>query len=1017
MGASPWTKFRNLCGYYSDCVKYSEKRQEYLFTDQQDETFIVPALEAGWHLKSRFDIETSTAQRFARNVLLTADDTDELFLGYPLSSFISPKGFHCLCPVMLFPVSVTTLGPGRTSGLRVEVDRQGIDINRDWVEFHIPRDRQNYFIRACERSDDEMRSVDVESALQFISRHLRRNIDPNFMDFTLRHDDAVRGILNTAVLFVGGKTKYTRNLVRELGQIRNESDAVLDSTALAYVFRDPPLPVTVCRDENRRMPAVFTGNPLNEHQYMAVAEALNSPVSKVTGPPGTGKSHMSVNLIANEVLNGGSVLFTSKNHKAIHAVFEMCQTAKLDPDFDLVEFCTAPGNDSAAQWDKMKDRLEQVVDLVRARAAGKGLGELGELPDAVRCPALCSLEEGLGKFRDAEGTLERYAELRRRVSRFEQLIVRIDELLSRIPAVSRDDPAFRALLENCVDALEEEPRLSRWGRFLERVKRILRLADDRPDVRSQLNALVPGIAPAYSSRRSVSRSVRRLLDTLKFRSVVEGWRLGEFDAVRSEASSLSYEKLKESLKAELVRVNASAREAYVEAFRDRVSSVDTLDLVSRISGALKENPAQPLSFMSAIGDDGRYRKPLALFRDFHRLFPAWAVTLLSLRRASPCLPGVFSLVLIDEASQCEIPPMIPALFRARRVAVVGDPDQFPPVITIKTARDVSLRRKWNILNAEMDKFGYSDNNVFSVVPRSKSQTVRLVEHFRCMDDIAMYINDEFYNGELCPCVGDRADQGYEAYGLKPGMAWIDAPGGDEAEAQAALGYLKALADRGFKGTVGVISPLRKIADRMKTLCFERRSEMPEGLVDERINTANGFQGGQCDVVVFLLGLNGNRVPGHDEWYVTADENKYIYNVSVSRAKVCFTTFGDKSRALASGIGRIVKLIPEERRPAAVKVGPGEEVLRAALCRAGLEPVAQYPVFGRYLDLALVDSKIDIEVDGQAWHLDRNGCRKADDIHRDLLLETNGWRVVRFWHHEVMEDVASCVARIEAILGG
>lgn len=1015
MGASPWTKFRNLCGYYSDCVKYSEKRQEYLFTDQQDETFIVPALEAGWHLKSRFDIETSKAQRFARNVLLTADDTDELFIGYPLSSFISPKGFHCLCPIMLFPVSVTTFGPGRTSGLRVEVDRQGIDINRDWVEFHIPRDRQNYFIRACERADDDMGSIDVESALQFISRHLRRNVDPNFMDFTLRHDDAVRGILNTAVLFVGGKTKYTRNLIRELAQIRNESDEVLDSTALAYVFRDPPLPVSVCHDDTRRMPAVFTGSPLNEHQHMAVAEALNSPVAKVTGPPGTGKSHMSVNLIANEVLNGGRVLFTSKNHKAIHAVFEMCQAAKPDPDFDLVEFCTAPGNDAAAQWDKMADRLEQVVDLVRSKHAEGGFGGQADLPDAVRYPALHELEEGLGRFRDAEGTLARYADLRRRVSNFERLIVRIDELLAQVPAVKRDDPDFISLLDSCVQALGEEPRLSRWERFLACLKRLLRRVEERPDVRAQLNALVPGIAPAYASRKSVSRSVGRLLDTLRFRSVVEGWRLGEYDAVRRESSSLNYDGIKESLKAELVRVNASARKAYVEAFCRRVSAVDCEDLISRISGALKEKPARPLPFMTAMGDDGRYEKPLELFADFHRIFPAWAVTLLSLRKASPCLPGVFSLVLIDEASQCEIPPMIPALFRARRVAVIGDPDQFPPVITIKRPRDESLRRKWNILNAEMNKFGYSDNNVFSVVPRNKTQTIRLVEHFRCMDDIAMYINDEFYNGELCPCVGDRADQGYGAYGLKPGMAWVDAPGGDEAEAEAALGYLKSLARSGFKGSVGVISPLRKIADRMKTLCFEHRAEMPEGLSDERINTANGFQGGQCDVVVFLLGLNGNRVPGHDEWYVTANENRYIYNVSVSRAKVCFTTFGDRSRALASGIGRIVKLMPEERRPVAVKVGPGEEVLRAALRRAGLEPVAQYPVFGRYLDLALVDSKIDIEVDGQAWHLDRNGCRKADDIHRDLLLETNGWRVVRFWHHEVIEDVASCVARIQARL--
>ena len=74
-------------------------------------------------------------------------------------------------------------------------------------------------------------------------------------------------------------------------------------------------------------------------------------------------------------------------------------------------------------------------------------------------------------------------------------------------------------------------------------------------------------------------------------------------------------------------------------------------------------------------------------------------------------------------------------------------------------------------------------------------------------------------------------------------------------------------------------------------------------------------------------------------------------------------------------------------------------------------------FGRYLDFALVDEKIDIEVDGQAWHLDRNGCTKADDIHRDLLLEINGWRVVRVWHHEVMNDVDACVRKVMALVRG
>lgn len=1011
--ADPWTKFRNLCSYYIDCVKYSEKRQEYLFTDQQNETFMLPSLEVNWHLKEEFDIQTSCAQRFARSVLLSAEEADEIFIGYPLTSFISPKGTHCLCPVMLFPVDITTLGEGRESGMKIRIDRQGIDINKDWVEFHVPYDRQNYFIRACERTSDEMGSIDVETALQYISHHFKMKMDPNLMDFTLRHSDAKHELLNTAALFIGGKTKYTRNLIKELNQIKNEPDTVLDKTALAYVFRDPPLPIESLSGVGKRIPALFTDNPLNAQQYLAVEEALNTPVTKVTGPPGTGKSHMAVNLIANEAFNGGRVLFTSKNHKAIHAVFEMCQKSKPHSDFDLVEFCTAPGNEHAAQWDTMKEKLEQVKDLVASHIKAKCDG-IDEIPDEVCFHDLSEVEQGLNSFRDAEQDIHQYDLLRKRVARFERLIVETEELLSSLPADVRHSSEFISLLERCVEMTDEEPRLSKWNRLLAAIVRLLKKKKKEPDIVAQLKVLAPDLAASYSRKSSISKSARRFLKILRFRDVVEGWRLSEYDAIQKKVALCNYEDLKESLKKASLRISGSLKQAYVDQLCKRVRDLDVEDLINKVKGELETVKAPPLSFMVHVGADDAYDKAIETFHEFQKIFPAWAVTLLSLRKASPCLPGVYSLVLIDEASQCEIPPMIPALFRAERLAVVGDPDQFPPVITMKEKRNVALRQKYHLMGAEMNKFSFCENNVFSVIPRSDPQTIKLTEHFRCMDDIAMYFNEEFYKGGLCPCVGDRSTGGYSAYNLKPGMDWVDVPGGDDAEAHAAMEYLCSLKRSGFKGTVGVISPLRKLADAMKTLCFQNKRDMPEGLTDERINTANGFQGGQCDVIVFLLGLNGDRTPGRDGWYITADENKYIYNVSVSRAKVCFTTFGDKKIALESGISRIVKLIPGERKPISPKVGPGEIILQKAMESAGLSPTAQYPVLGRYLDLALVDKKIDIEIDGQAWHLDKNGCRKADDIHRDLLMEWNGWKVIRFWHNEVITDAAGCVAKIREI---
>ena len=124
-----------------------------------------------------------------------------------------------------------------------------------------------------------------------------------------------------------------------------------------------------------------------------------------------------------------------------------------------------------------------------------------------------------------------------------------------------------------------------------------------------------------------------------------------------------------------------------------------------------------LPFMTSVGEADKYDDALSSFRNYLKIFPAWAATMLFLKRAAPCLPCVYSLAIIDEASQCDIPPMIPVLYRAQRIAIVGDPNQFPPVITLKRGRDLAFRRKYRLDGPECRKFAYSENNAFGVLPQ------------------------------------------------------------------------------------------------------------------------------------------------------------------------------------------------------------------------------------------------------------------------------------------------------------
>ncbi|TVR44129.1 MAG: DUF559 domain-containing protein [Planctomycetota bacterium] len=65
------------------------------------------------------------------------------------------------------------------------------------------------------------------------------------------------------------------------------------------------------------------------------------------------------------------------------------------------------------------------------------------------------------------------------------------------------------------------------------------------------------------------------------------------------------------------------------------------------------------------------------------------------------------------------------------------------------------------------------------------------------------------------------------------------------------------------------------------------------------------------------------------------------------------------------------------------------------------------------DLAVIGQHqcLAIEIDGRAHHATGRGRRSDDDHWRDLTLTHHGWRVIRFWAHEIQENCAACLAQV------
>lgn len=984
---SNWLRFRNLCAYYADCVTQSEKQQEYLFANDLNNKWFLPMLPIDWLTAASFSVASQpTAAPAVNRIKCRQADEEDVYIGYPLEAFVCSNGQTGYSPIMLFPVEVTL----DANKITLTIRRDEIDINRTWLEFNIPHEEQkNVMSSVCFVESEKTGLLDPSLVVQYLSNRFANKsklvepLNPGYLDYKVKSNP--RGILNQAALFVGNPLKFSRTLKKELCDISNQPASVLDKTALAYIFRDPPLPNAYEQDP-RILPLDFLDVPSNKEQHVALSQALNAPMSRVTGPPGTGKSQVAVNFIANLVFNGQSALFASKNHKAIHAIAERAQS--VADDLPMVQFCTVPGDASVgAVWHQQS--LEDIVGACErlSRENPFADAQMRRFDDTI-----IDWRDWWAEMTEIDSTRCTRQDIAARRETCEKQL--LGEWLSKGDVFLSE--AFSLRIERLASRIGE-PEVRRT--FLQRLLDfLLRRKQREQKAEAELRMLLPTLAANAKSAATLRERTLRLCGDIADYLAVQA----EENAIKDKLTELPHDG-----EAKLSDGIAFRRDNLKKAYLFRRTR-DVLAVPENVreglQNAARRIQRQTLPFLANALPPDNADAARDAFHQFAQFYPAWATTLLSLSKASPCIAGLFDRAIIDEASQCEIPPVIPALYRARGVTVIGDPAQFPPVITMRETRHAFIRFQKHKLVEMPERFNFTTGNAFMLVT---VPPLMLREHFRCHEDIAGYFNDEYYNGKLRVRTNAEKLKFPANMGFKRATVWREVTDSLETEIKTVKQIITDLGQNNYKGTVGVISPFRKIADRLK----QELHGNPLLDVAQDVNTANGFQGGERDLVIFVLGLTSATTRGED-WYAVAPENNYIYNVAVSRARACLIVVGDKERAEQSASAPLRRLAGIEQRNArTLSQSPGEEKLCRALREAGYTPVQQYPLAGRYLDLALVDAKIDIEVDGAAYHLNHYGERKADDIYRDLQILSCGWRVIRFWHNEVMVDADGCVARV------
>jgi len=108
----------------------------------------------------------------------------------------------------------------------------------------------------------------------------------------------------------------------------------------------------------------------------------------------------------------------------------------------------------------------------------------------------------------------------------------------------------------------------------------------------------------------------------------------------------------------------------------------------------------------------------------------------------------------------------------------------------------------------------------------------------------------------------------------------------------------------------------------------------------------------------------------------------------------------------------------------------ELLLQKALRKEGVTFKKNYSALPGNPDIAVVNKKLAIFVDGEFWHghcwkskkrkLKANRAYWIPKIERTILrdkknareLRKQGWKVVRFWQHQINKDLTKCICTIK-----
>ena len=403
------------------------------------------------------------------------------------------------------------------------------------------------------------------------------------------------------------------------------------------------------------------------------------------------------------------------------------------------------------------------------------------------------------------------------------------------------------------------------------------------------------------------------------------------------------------------------------------------------------------------------------FKPLLNAFPCWCTTTYAISNSLPLKPAMFDVVIIDEASQCDIASCIPVLYRAKKAIIVGDDKQLPHLSFLEKAKEQSFLNQYNIDDKYQLMWRFRDNSMFDLANYYSTTPVLLDEHFRSSAPIIEFSSNEFYGGKIkimSPNINNKDI--VELRIVKDGKVDHDATR-NVPECEEIIKTIQEIILNDTQNekptSIGVISPFRAQVDLIKKAILKVFDG--DTIIKHRLDvgTAHTFQGDERDVML----LSWTFAPNSHSQSLIFAQKPNLFNVAITRAKYKLINFISRDiNELPEGLLRnyleYVKKINNNQR---------KDIFKNQFEKTVFEEISnEFPSLQKEgkimagiemgsVNADIVINKTVIEIDG----VEDNIKCKFNDMKKQAIMERCGYNVMRITKREWMISKNACLDRI------